>query len=210
MVEGMSNMHMSLAKKICIYLVLKSWIHSITTKRKTSCSTLVHVWSGASAWNFFPGSTLLMDTGKPMPVMERNHVKSSFGSQLRGFCKAHFISSLCVSSLSAWSSWLLVVLAFFSDLFRPGSWASDCVSLPFIWQVGGPLFWPSLACRPEAAYRICPQGGWVDQTDVQGRCAGYVAWPIRSKLTLSCLPSLTVLSTHDLWVMFDLWLEKNI
>ena len=156
-------------------MVLKSWIHSIITKRKTNYSILVHVWSGASAWNFFPGSTLLMDTGKPMPRMERNHVKSSFGNQLRGFCKAHFISSLCVSSLSAWSSWFLVVLAFY--LFRPGSWASDCISLPFVWQVGGPLFWPSLACRPAGAYRICPQGGWVDQTDVQ------VMWPGQSDLS---------------------------
>lgn len=143
-----------------------------------------------------------MDTGKPMPMMERNHVKSSFRNQLRGFCKAHFISSLCVSSLGAWSSWFPVVLVFFSDLFRPGSWASDCISLPFVWQVGGPLFWPSLACRPAAAYRLCPQGGWVDQTDVQGRCAGYVAWPIR-EVNFKLVAFID--SSLHLWFMSYIW-----
>lgn len=35
MVRGISNMHIS-HKKTCIYLVLKSWIHSIITKKKTN------------------------------------------------------------------------------------------------------------------------------------------------------------------------------
>lgn len=151
-----------------------------------------------------------MDTGKPMPMMERNHVKSSFRNQLRGFCKAHFISSLCVSSLGAWSSWFPVVLVSFLIYLGlvPGSFRLYFFAIRLTGGRSIVLTQPGLSTCKQLIDSVPRVGGLIRQmfrADVQ------VMWPGQSdKLTLSWLPSLILLSTYDLWVIFDLWLEKNI